>query len=192
MKFQKNAVSISWVLIASLLIFIAIFAFGFTYVSNMLKAQATATNHSKIDNELAEQEITKLRSLSRYLEENKDTVQRASEVVAESQAYTYQNQGIADLNTYANRVGVNIIGIDFPDVSKQTQKPGTANISGVKRIPIVVRLSQQVDYANFLKFIKSIEQNLTKMQITAVTMTPDPKAPGKLTSPSLNVEVFIR
>lgn len=196
MKLQKNAITVSWALICILLLLAVGIGFGFTYAVSVLKQQALATNHAKIDNELAESEIAKLKTLSSYLENNQETVKRASEVVAESRAYTYQNQVIADLNSYASRSDVRIVGIDFPDVSKQNQRQQTKNsgatIAGVKRIPVVVRMDQSVRYSNLIRLVKLIEQNLTKIQITSVTMAPDPKAPGSMTSPTINIEVFIQ
>lgn len=192
MNIQKNAITVAWGYVISLVIAAAGITAGFIFALDLLNEQATAANHAKIDNELAELEISKLKNLKTYLEQNKATVDRASEVVAASQAYTYQNQGIADLNTFASRVGVKILGIDFPDTSKQTAKKQTSTISGVKRIPIIVRLEGPVPYVNYIRFLKSIEQNLTKMQITSVSMVPDAKDSSKLVSPSIDIEVYIR
>jgi hypothetical protein len=192
MNVQKNAITVAWGFVISLIVAAAGITAGFIFALDLLNEQAIAANHAKIDNELAEQEISKLKNLKTYLEQNKATVDRASEVVAASQAYTYQNQGIADLNTFASRVGVKILGIDFPDTSKQTSKKQASSITGVKRIPIIVRLEGPVPYVSYIRFLKSIEQNLTKMQITSVSMVPDAKDPSKLVSPSIDIEVYIR
>lgn len=190
-ELKKDSIVVSWVLIGILVLLTAVISVIFYFASIKLNEQTIATSHAKIDNELEETEIIKLKSLQTYLNQNKSTVERAADVVSESQSYTYQNQGISDLNTFANRTGVSIMAIDFP-TPKQTPAKGEVVISGVKKIPMVVRLDGPVDFVRVLQFIKQIEQNLTKMQITSVALTPDTEKPNLLASPTLNIEVFVR
>lgn len=190
-RLKKDSITVTSVLIGLIVLMIATIGGIFYLASQKLNEQTVATSHAKIDNELEATNITKLKSLKNYLEKNKSTVDRAADVVSESQSYTYQNQGISDLNTFASQTGISILSIDFPEVSKVPEK-GAVTISGVKKIPIIVNLDGPVDFVRVLQFIKLIEQNLTKMQITSVNLTPDADKPNLLATPSLNMEVFVR
>lgn len=190
-RLKQDPAAVMWVLIGLLVLIVAAIGGIFYLAGQKLAEQSKAANHAKIDYELEEANITKLKSLQAYLNKNKATVDRAAEVVSESQSYTYQNQGIADLNSFASRTGVSITSIEFPD-TKQQATPDKLPINGVKRVPVVVNLDGPVDYSRVLKFIKSIEQNLTKMQITSVSLIPDAANTASLSGPAIDIEVFVR
>lgn len=164
---------------------------GFYHGGKQLQTQATKTNHAKIDSELVQDEINRLKQLRATLANNEARIQRTKEVVAQSQQYTYQNQVVADLNEYAKRTGVTILGFDFPTPAAQGAPSASPTPAGLKKITININIGGPVPYENFMKFLKSIEQNLTKMQITNISLIPD-KNPSNLTDSSIGLEVFIR
>lgn len=170
---------------------IGIIGASFYFGSTFLREQAIRTDHAKIDGELVSEEITRLQSLRTYFENNQDTVRRAADVVAESQQYSYQNQVIDDINTYAGRNGITILSFDFP-VAAPNAPTTTPAPAGLKRSAITINVQGPVPYDRFMLFVKSIEQNLTKMQITSISLAPDPDNRSLLTDSSINIEVYLR
>ena len=121
-KMKFNAVVLSRILIGSTLLIVIGTGVGFYFVQQILTQQATRTNHAKIDAELTQDELNRLKNLSSYLSENKDTVDRAAQVVADANQYQYQDQLINDVTTYANANGISIASFTFP-VASSTAAP---------------------------------------------------------------------
>jgi hypothetical protein len=56
---------------------------------------------------------------------------------------------------------------------------------------VSITLKTPIIYNNMIRFIKSIEQNLTKMQLSKISLAKD-AASGGVTSEALTLEVYIR
>jgi hypothetical protein len=119
--------------------------------------------------------------------------------VADSQSYQYQNQIIGDLNDYANKAGIAITSIDFvadtPAATTTppagTRTPTTIAPAGVKSTSVSITLQNPVPYDNMLRFIHSIEQNLTKMQISKIGLAKGSSG-NAVTSEILTIQVYIK
>lgn len=130
-------------------------------------------------------------------------MQKAEQIVADSQSYQYQNQIINDLTEYANQAGISITSFTFQETTDggtttssssnsassaptDTQKAS----SGLKSIPVSIQLGEGVKYENLLHFVYLIEQNLTRMQLSEISFSGgDGSSAGAQT---LNLEVYIR
>lgn len=170
---------------------IGIIGVSFYFGNMFLRDQAVRTGQARIDGELVSEEITRLQSLRTYFDNNKNTVRRAADVVAESQQYSYQNQVIDDINTYAGRNGITILSFDFPVAALNNPAVAVAP-GGLKRSAITINVQGPVPYDTFMLFVKSIEQNLTKMQITSIALAPDPESRTLLSDSSISIEVYLR
>jgi hypothetical protein len=166
------------------------------FAQDMLDTYATEVSHTVVDANASQNNVQTLQKIQRELETEKAAVERASSIVAESQSYQYQDQILTDLNDYASRAGITISNFDFsanaPAASGSTPAvvPATPVPSGVKSTSVSVTLANPVVYNNLLRFIKSIEQNLTKMQISKVSLA---KGSGNdISSEMLTIEVYIR
>jgi hypothetical protein len=115
-------------------------------------------------------------------------VERAASIVAETKTYQYQNQIIEDITLYANSVNVSILEFNFPDSSSSSSKKKTA----IKSITAEVTLRKPVDYSNFISFLKYIEHNLTRMQITNISISPNSENPALIDSPTIGLEVYVK
>lgn len=138
-----------------------------------------------------------------------DTIERAKNIVAESQSYRYQDQVVRDISEYANRAGVPLASIGFqaesgdssatatPPAAAGSTAEGTnapAAASGgasMKNTTVSVTLAQNISYANFLHFIHLIEESLTRMQITQISIARG-DSPDTITAQTLNIEVYIK
>ncbi|MBI3889876.1 hypothetical protein HY312_04910 [Candidatus Saccharibacteria bacterium] len=175
-----------------------------TYSSDVQKVSDTAASSSK--------NLSALNTLKTKLAENKDAVERAKNLVAESQSYAYQDQIIKDLNTFASKSGVTISGFQFnseatgaagatPAATPSTTTTATpapaaggaatAPTGGLKTVSASINLKSPVNYKNIMNFVHMIEQNLTKMQLTGIALNKD-TASNNVSVNSLTVEVYVR
>lgn len=170
----------------------------FWLTDDYLKGVAVNVSHTTVNANASQSNIQTLQKIQEELANNKTVVERASSIVAESKSYQYQDQIIKDLNDYATRSGISITKLDFSGTTaatgQTTTKPATPNtstISGVKSVSVNVSLKTPISYTNLLKFIQSIEQNLTKMQISKINLAKD-SATGGVTSDAFSIEVYTR
>jgi uncharacterized protein (UPF0333 family) len=186
-----TATQLRMILSLSLVAIILIAGIVFYFAESQLRQVATDVSHTVVDAEASQNNVTTLEKIKDILEKEKDVVARAQSIVADSQKYQYQDQIITDLNQFAERTNVSITNVDFTATAATTPTP-TAAPSGLKTTSVVITLKTPVDYNNLLRFIESIEQNLTKMQISKVSLSRDASGGNNVTSDALTIEVYIR
>lgn len=187
-KMTFDAVFLSYLFIGLIVILLIGAGVGGWQLQKLLTAEYVAADHAKIDARISADQLQKAHNLQVYLESHKADVEKAAAVVAETKTYQYQNQIVEDVNRYADIAGVTVLGFDFP-----LQTTGTASkAKGVKTIQANVTLQNPVAYDSYLRFLKLIEQNLTKMQITDISITPDPKVAGRINNPVVGLQVYVR
>ena len=188
MSRSLDAIALKRIFLASIAAMILLGLFGFSWLNSTLKQSAQDTNHAQIDANLSRDTIEQLRFLDTYTQKNKDTIARTAAIVADSKKYSYQNQIVADINTYANRAGVAVLGYNF---DATTQK-GSNIVAGLKTISATLTLEAPIPYTNFLRFLKAIEGNLTKMQVSGVSISPDTNGGQQISNPTIVVEVYVK
>lgn len=77
---------------------------------------------------------------------------------------------------------------DLSGGSGTTAAPSTTPTSSLKTITATVTIESPMNYTSFLRFINSIEQNLTKMQIQNLSLVSS----DGISSESLTIEVYTR
>jgi hypothetical protein len=162
------------------------------YASSFLRDETIKNVHTKIDRELSSQDLDRLKNLQRVLQENRSSVQKAEQIVAATKQYQYQDQIIRDVNSYANSTGVKVTAYDFASANKPGAVPNQPTVSGVKSIAVTLTLDSPMSFDNYLRFIKAIEQNLTKMQISGVNLSPDIDNVNNIANPSIGLVVYVR
>jgi TolA-binding protein len=163
------------------------------FVNTQLRTFATEVSHTTADAAASQTTIATLQQLQQQLSENKEVVERASNIVAESQSYQYQDDIIQDLNDYASRAGITITNFNFDAAASSSEgadSPGIAPPAGINSTLVSITIQNPVVYDNLLRFIKSIEQNLTKMQVATIGLTKD--TGSNITTDGLTIEVYIR
>lgn len=165
---------------------------GFYYVYGMLNESAEETRVQVSKATESENTLQRLQNLEHDLKEKSDSVARASRVTADSQNYSYQNQLVNDLTTYASRANLTITNISFSAGGATTTEDGEAAVqkSGLRSAKVNVTLSSPVDYRNLLNFLHYVEQNLTKLKIGRVTLTKGGEE--GVSVGALDLEVHIR
>lgn len=194
---------------------IGLFAIGYSRLKTFAIAAEKVTSQAQA----SQSSVQDLVSTKKTLEQDADAVNRASQLVAESKSYVYQDQIINDINKYANQAGLTITNISFstpttapvgatstPTPSKTPSETpsmtpssttgtiGTATPAGVKSMTASVTLKSPADYLSILNFIHYIEQSLFRMQISQVGISAsgDTTHPDQVSSDVLTIEVYVR
>lgn len=185
---QLTASNLSWILIGLIIMFIIAAYAGTWYLGTLLNDRVTEVR--KLENTAVTNanNLALAKSLKVFLENNQDSTKKAALIVAETKTYQYQNQIVQDVTNFANIAGVTILGFDFPTSPSATRPTKT----GVKSIAATATLQTPLSYENYLKFLRLIEQNLTRMQITNISITPDPNTPGLISNPLVGLEVYVK
>lgn len=168
------------------------------FIYGKLHDVSTDVSHAVVDASASQDNIQTLQKIQSELADKKDVIDRASSIVADSKSYQYQNQILNDLNDYAGRAGITLTNIDFTsgDATGTTgsgAKPAADSSApaGVKSTSVSVAIQNPVPYDNLLRFIKSIEDNLTKMQISKIGLSKGTSG-SNVSSEILTIQVYIR
>lgn len=165
------------------------------FASGFLQNETLTTTHTKIDAELGAQDIDKLKNLEKVLDANAASIKKADQIVSESKLYQYQDQIVSDINAYADKTGVKVIGYDFGSTTTAVATvpdPTAPKVAGIKTLHATLTLESPMPFDNYLKFVKAIENNLTKMQVSGINLSPDNKITGSISNPSVILLVYVR
>lgn len=165
-----SAQKLRWILIGIITAGAIIGIAGVWYLNSALLTKVTAMNDASNSADVSKNNLGLAQALKTYLQNHADEIQKASMIVAQTKAYHYQNQIVEDVTKYANAAGVSIVGFDFPqDINSATVDKTT----GLKSLTATITLANHASYTSYIRFLKYIEQNLTKIQITDITISPD-------------------
>lgn len=199
MKGTMTATKLRLILSCTLVLTTALLGSVFIFFYEQLKTTATETNHTVVDAAASQNNIATLDKIEDFLAANSQVVERARSIVADSQSYQYQDQIITDLNDFASRNGVAITNVDFTGADQPASTPGTATpapatptTGGIKSTSATITIKTPVNYDNLLRFLESIERNLTKMQVSKVSLSRGSAQGSDIVSDALTIEVYIR
>ena len=187
----RIVLSLLLLIILSAMVGLVIFAYSFL--------SKTSEEVGKMQTEAiaVDAKIQSLLASKSQLDRNSDTVKKAKNIVSESKLYQYQNQIIQDLNTYADRTGILIKAFSFqnePTTSTKTatsSKRTSTNPAGVKSTFVSIQLGDHIDYTKFLHFLSLIEKNVTRMQLSGVSISRGANN-HEISIQSLEVKVYTR
>lgn len=176
-----------WILIGIICLSLIAGAVGVWYVQKALTAQIIQSNDMKAAAENSTNQLRNAQSLKIYLANHQADIAAAAKIVADSNSYQYQNQIVSDINNFAAQAGVTVFGFTFPQTIDMVKPDST----GLKPLATILTLKSPVAYASYHNFLKLIEQNSTKMQVTDITITPDTTNPTLITNPTIGIEVYV-
>ena len=187
----RIVLSLLLLIILSAMVGLVIFAYSFL--------SKTSEEVGKMQTEAiaVDAKIQSLLASKSQLDHNSDTVKKAKNIVSESKLYQYQNQIIQDLNTYADRAGIPIKSFSFqnePTTSAKTAKSSkrtSTSPAGVKSTFVSIQLGDHIDYTKFLHFLSLIEKNVTRMQLSGVSISRGANN-HEISIQSLEVKVYTR
>lgn len=181
------------VVLSATLVLIMLAGAGLFYLAyNRLSETATETGERAASARESESTLTRLQSLRKDLNEQRDSMSRASNVVANSQNYAYQDRLVNDVTIYANRANLSIKNISFSETQAgaATTEGQPSGPSGLKKATVDITLENPVNYQDLLNFLHYLEQNLTKLKISKVVMSKNQE--NGVTIDVLNLEVYVR
>ncbi len=192
-KFSLSATTLQYVLVALIVLELVGIGLIFVQASEVLAVKNTEVDHAHSDSDIASLNISYLKKLRSRLETDKPIIEKTAKIVAESQSYTFQDQLINDLQSYALRADVLISRIDF-GVAPGSMPSTTKTPLGItlKRTLVIIRINDGTPYNSVLHFIRSIEHNLNKMQLAKVSFAPRKQARDLVDSTIIEVEVYLR
>lgn len=203
-------------LIAGIVLLIGLLFADIYFMNSFLSSKAKETEHARIDAEISNTDIDNMRKAGEKLESYNDAVEQTDQIIGESKLYQYQNQIISDMESYASISGVRIAGFAFTSVADSTlAAPGastppaapaptaadgstptagaaTTVPKDVKSVQTTISFAGDVSYVNLLKFITLIEQNVTRMQIIDLGLTPKEDNRNLIATPSMTILVYTR
>ncbi len=186
------------VLSISLLLIVIAGASLFYLAYNRLSAVAAETGASAAHARESQDTLQQLQLLRTELDSQREAIEIASKVTANSQNYAYQETLVRDLTVYAERAGLQIRNIIFsaPTSPSATAVEPTdtgatpAPSAGLNKATVNITLATPVNYASLLNFLHYIEQNLTKLKVSQVSLTKSDS--DNVIIDSLNLEVYIQ
>ena len=187
----RIVLSLLLLIILSAMVGLVIFAYSFL--------SKTSEEVGKMQTEAiaVDAKIQSLLASKSQLDRNSDTVKKAKNIVSESKLYQYQNQIIQDLNTYADRAGIPIKSFTFQNEPTTSAKTATSSKqistspAGVKSTFVSIQLGDHIDYTKFLHFLSLIEKNVTRMQLSGVSISRGANN-HEISIQSLEVKVYTR
>ena len=181
-----TASRLRYILIGLIAFMVVGFGVGAWWLQGLLATDVRNTDHAKIDADISAIELQQLKSLKKQLADEQDVINRAKQIAASSSQYQYQDQVIKDVSDYAARYGIAVNTFDFSTPNKQK-----TSTSGAKITAFSVTLKGPLPYTTFIRFLRDVETNLTKIQVTSLTLSPD-KNPSFISNPSLGLEVYLK
>ena len=184
MKFQ--ATSMQKILIISLLLIAVLLIGGFYYAQIWLKdfANNSNSNSQLPTNTNIPADQSQIQS---DLNNQKAAVDKATKIVASKQ--DYQTKIKQDLDKYALDTNVTITDYAPTQPTATTSAP---TINGVQSDYIKVTLKNPVHYTNLIKFIKAIETNIPKMELTGINLTHTQESEDSVTVEPLIIKVYTK
>lgn len=187
-----NAVKLRNILLGLIALVIILVGVAIYYAHGFLQAETTKTAHTRIEAELSARDVERLKSLEKIIGANQSSVQKAEQIVAETKQYQYQDQIVSDINSYASKTGVQVTAFDFGSTSAPAPAGAAKAVSGVKSITVTLTLKSPLAFDSYLRFLKAIEQNLTKMQVSGVNLSPDVNDVNSVANPTIGLTVYVR
>lgn len=195
----------------------------YSFLSGFVKSQANIASESVAKANASQEDIDDLNKSYRWLQENPSVVEKTNKIVAEASQYKYQDQVILDLESYAKQSGLNVVRYKFSETAAvPTTSPSTGSTapattppaaaapaaggapaagaastnttpSGLTVATIDIGLDEGVSYRNLLLFMKKIEQNVTRIQINAISISrggDDDPSTGSDHKDSVSISTF--
>lgn len=177
---KMSAIKLRAVLSFLIVLLFGLSGVGFYFAQDWLKQFSATVGQSIVDSSSGGGNLRSLEQLQTDLEAREDVISKTANIVTSS--LTYQDQAIKDLDTYAKATGISIDRYDFTQVGATSAEPTS----------ITVILKSPVSYTGLLKFLRAIETNLPKMQISGITLGRVIGDPTLVRADQVTVEVYTR
>jgi Tfp pilus assembly protein PilO len=169
----------------TLLVIVVFVMAGLFFADSVLEGVAKNNSRLKAEVEITNKKLENYEVTKAKIDELGYVEDLAKEILPQN-----ENQSIvvAELAEFAQRANLATGSITFvEEVDSKNKAP-----VGVKIIPVKFTVSKTASYQDVLDFLKSIEENRRKMQVTQISLTPDSEDGNKLEDVSLTLNLFVR
>lgn len=187
-KSHIKATSLRSAMSAVVFIIIILSSVGFYYAQDWLNQLAIEIG-STVSESTAGSDDQALKQLQDDIARNQISANKANNIIAPS--HNYQSLIVEDLNKYASSTGVSIASYKW-DQSVPAGTSALAAIDGVSSGFITITLDNPVTFTNLIQFIKAIESNLPKMQITGISLSRDSNSANAVTVEPITIGVYTK
>ena len=216
MNSAMNARRLRTILIIVMLLIISAVAGGFVYAQKSLTGYAQEISQLNANADTGDQSIATLKNVENRLKDEKDTIEAAHSIVADSA--TFAERVVSDVTRAAAEANVAVKTVEFvdtpatgsatPTTTPTTTAPVAAttnplavdrSTTGNSSAPAAPAISQKsisiaiespVKYSNLMDFIRRIESNEIKLQIASVNLTKGEN--GTVTTQTFSIGAYVR
>ena len=183
-----NAKQFKIMLIVAIVVSLAATGAGFYFMLQQLRTFAVETDTLNKESSSSSQRLNQLRELDKYLTEHADDIKRAADITSSTEGYRYQDDFVKELSRLGVQSGVDVTNFTLrklvtsrvesatPDAGSTTGlTEGSESIpsvpsSQVSSISCTVTIRSPVAYEKFITFLKLLEANPKRMQVTSVNI----------------------
>ena len=188
-KSPMKATALRGILIFVLIVIAAGISGGYYFAHQWLETYSATVGTTVAQSQNSNNDVEIGQQLQAAIANQQQTITKVNQLF--SDPTTYQTQVINDVTIYAAA-----LGLPTPDFSSGSAASGTttpaagAAASGGSATTVTVTLPTPINYLTFLKLVRSIEQNLPKMQIASVNLTRNDAT--TIGTDALTIEVFTK
>lgn len=184
-KSKMKATSLRTIMIAAIIITIILAGVGFYYAQSYLGNFATSITPTISKSTAGNNNPQAIKIIQEEIAKSQTAIDKSNNIT--STLADYQNQIAKDLNKYASNN--NIVISDYK-LSTPIKALGLAD--NIQSSTITITLSNPIAFSDLMKFFKSVETNIPKMQITGVNLTRDSGQKDAVKVDPLIIETYIR
>ncbi len=183
---KNNPITTRKILIG-LIVFIALLTSGGYFLGyNQLTKEVKQIQDLKLEIESSEYDKNQIESLQRQMSELEDVSKAAKQMLAPISSYKYQEKTLQTIDDYAEKAGIVVNQINFNTNERKKKSQAATN-----KIPASVAIANPVDYYKLLKFIKLIENGLTQIQITQLSIQKISTEPNEISVSNFTITVYL-
>lgn len=181
-KSGMSAVGFRSLLIVLIVLSIGLAIVGFYFAQNALVAYSKVVGQTVDDSTSTGKDVQSLKTLQEELTAKQAIVSKAMSLLASTS--NYQSQAINDINTYASESGLSVSNYSFGQ-TPTAAVPGLPTTSN-----ITVTLTSPMPYLSLLKFIRLVETNIPKMQISSINLTREESDSTMVKTDQISIDVY--
>lgn len=167
---------------------------GLYFANQHLTTLAKKTARLEAEVILQEKQLTAYEATKSAVDSLQDIGDLAIRVLPEQQE---QSLTVAELSAFAQRSSLRIKELTFAEPpaeakGKKKDKEKTVIPKGVTISPVVISFQEGARYDYFLDFLRAVEENRRKMQITNISLTPNEENRTLLDEVSVSLNLYVK
>ena len=166
---------------------------GLYFANKKLTSTATETSRLKAQVEIGQKQIKTYEATKAKVDSLDYVEELAAKVLPQEQE---QSLTVAELSQFALRSRLGVAEITFTDSTTKSKssktKTKTPIPKGVTVIPLTIKFKPGSKYDNLLEFLKAVEENRRKMQVTNISLTPDEVDRSSFQNVTVDINLYVR